>query len=48
MFCVSDLLIHLAGEQLTKEASKVIEGEMLDVLVGGRPVCVKEGEEARG
>ncbi len=45
VFCVSDLLIHLAGEQLTKEASKVIEGEMLDVLVGGRPVCVKEGEE---
>ena len=24
VFCVSDLLIHLAGEQLTKEASKVI------------------------
>ena len=45
VFCVSDLLIHLAGEQLTKEASKVIEGEMLDVLVGGRPVCVKEGKE---
>lgn len=45
VFCVSDLLIHLAGEQLTKEASKVIEGEMLDVLVGGRPVCVKEGEK---
>lgn len=45
VFCVSDLLIHLAGEQLTKEASKVIEGEMLDVLVGGRPVCVKEGED---
>ena len=46
VFCVSDLLIHLADEQLTKEASKVIEGEMLDVLVGGRPVCVKEGEES--
>lgn len=45
VFCISDLLPHLAGEQLTKEASKVIEGEMLDVLVGGRPVCVKEGEE---
>ncbi|MEQ2638276.1 aminopeptidase [Paratractidigestivibacter faecalis] len=45
VFCISDLLPHLAREQLTKEASKVIEGEMLDVLVGGRPVCVKEGEE---
>ena len=35
VFCISDLLPHLAREQLTKEASKVIEGEMLDVLVGG-------------
>ena len=47
VFCISDLLPHLAREQLTKEASKVIEGEMLDVLVGGRPVCVKEGEEPK-
>ena len=45
VFCVSDLLIHLAGEQLGKEARKVIEGEMLDVLVGGRPVSVKDGEK---
>ena len=45
VFCISDLLPHLAREQLTKEASKVIEGEMLDVLVGGRPVCVKGGEK---
>lgn len=45
VFCISDLLPHLAREQLTKEASKVIEGEMLDVLVGGRPVCVKDGEK---
>lgn len=44
VFCISDLLPHLAREQLTKEASKVIEGEMLDVLVGGRPVCVKDSE----
>lgn len=45
VFCISDLLPHLAREQLTKEASKVIEGEMLDVLVGGRPVCVQDGEK---
>ncbi len=44
VFCVSDLLIHLSREQLTKEAAKVIEGEMLDVIVGGRPVTVAEGE----
>lgn len=40
--CVTDLLIHLAGEQLEKKASKVIEGEALDILIGSRPV---EGDE---
>ena len=34
VFCVSDLLIHLAGEQMEKKAGKVIEGENLDLLVG--------------
>jgi aspartyl aminopeptidase len=37
VFCVTDLLIHLGSEQLKKEGSKVVEGEALDVLVGGRP-----------
>ena len=40
--CVTDLLIHLAGEQMEKKASKVIEGEALDILIGSRPV---EGDE---
>ncbi len=35
---VSDLLIHLAGEQLAKKASVVIEGENLDLLIGSRPL----------
>ena len=39
---VTDLLVHLAGEQLEKAGSKVVEGEALDVLVGNRPL---EGEE---
>ncbi|MCC8102484.1 MAG: aminopeptidase [Clostridiales bacterium] len=34
---VSDLLIHLAGEQMEKKARLVIEGEQLDLLVGSRP-----------
>jgi aspartyl aminopeptidase len=38
VFCVSDLLIHLAGEQMEKKANKVIEGENLDVLVGSAPL----------
>ncbi len=42
IFCVTDLLIHLAGEQMDKKASKVVEGEKLDLLVGSRPL---EGEE---
>ena len=35
VFCVTDLLVHLSQEQLEKKASKVIEGEKLDVLIGG-------------
>ncbi len=44
---ISDLLIHLAGEQMEKKASVVIEGEVLDVLVGSRPL-VEEGEDEEG
>lgn len=36
-FCISELLIHLAGEQMTKTASKVIEGESLRVIAGSIP-----------
>ena len=38
VFCVSDLLIHLAGEQMEKKANKVIEGENLDILFGSTPL----------
>lgn len=38
VFCITDLLIHLSGEQLDKKAAKVIEGENLDVLIGGSPL----------
>ncbi|MCD7883364.1 MAG: aminopeptidase 1 [Lachnospiraceae bacterium] len=41
---VSDLLVHLAGEQLQKKASVVIEGENLDILVGSRPISKAEKE----
>lgn len=37
VFFVSDLLIHLAAEQLEKKAAKVIEGEALDLIVGNMP-----------
>ncbi len=42
VFCVTDLLIHLAGEQLEKKATKVVEGENLDLLVGSIPLKDKE------
>ena len=45
VFCVSDLLIHLAKDQMQKKGSEVVAGEDLDVLVGGRPVVVPEGEK---
>ncbi len=38
VFCVTDLLIHLAQEQMQKNAAKVVEGENLDVLVGTLPL----------
>ncbi|MBQ9016204.1 MAG: aminopeptidase [Firmicutes bacterium] len=37
VFAITDLLIHLAQKQMTKDAAKVIEGEGLDVLVGSVP-----------
>ncbi|MBQ7199474.1 MAG: aminopeptidase [Selenomonadaceae bacterium] len=43
VFCVTDLLIHLAQEQMEKKATKVVEGENLDILVGNYPL--KDGEK---
>jgi aspartyl aminopeptidase len=40
---ISDLLIHLSGDQLQKPAARVIEGEALDVTVGSIPL--KDGEK---
>ncbi len=39
---ISDLLVHLAGEQLDKKANKVIVGEDLDIIIGNKPL---KGEE---
>ena len=38
VFVITDLLVHLAYEQLEKKASQVIEGEKLDLLIGNRPI----------
>ena len=39
---ISDLLIHLASEQMDKKAAKVVEGEALDILVGSMPLKNEE------
>lgn len=43
--CVSDLLIHLAAEQMEKNGAKVVEGEALDLVVGNMPFNPKKNEK---
>ena len=38
VFVITDLLIHLASQQMDKKASTVIEGEKLDLLIGSKPI----------
>jgi aspartyl aminopeptidase len=45
VFFVSDLLVHLAQEQLEKKANKVIEGEALDIVVGNKPLLIDKKKE---
>ena len=45
VFFISDILIHLAAEQMEKKAAKVIEGEALDLIVGSKPITIKPGEK---
>jgi aspartyl aminopeptidase len=47
VFCVTDLLIHLAGTQMEKKAAKVVEGEKLDVLVGSMPLKDEEKDAVK-
>lgn len=37
VFCVTDLLPHLATSQMTKPLAKGITGEQLNILIGSRP-----------
>lgn len=48
VFFVSDLLIHLASEQLEKKAAKVIEGEALDIIIGNRPITIGKEKSKSG
>lgn len=44
---ISDLLIHLSGDQMQKKASVVVEGEDLNVLVGSIPLKDEEKEPVK-
>lgn len=45
VFCVTDLLPHLAAEQMKKPATNVVDGEALDILIGSRPLTDEEGDD---
>lgn len=47
VFFISDLLIHLAAEQMDKKANKVVEGEALDIIIGNKPLVVKGKTEEK-
>lgn len=38
VFCVTDLLPHLAKDQMSKKMAEGVEGEALNILIGGFPV----------
>lgn len=46
VFCVTDLLPHLANEQMSRTAAKIIKGEDLNLLIGSMPFRDDETSEA--
>lgn len=47
VFGISDLLVHLSGEQMDKKANKVVEGEDLNILFGSMPLKGKEKDKVK-
>lgn len=45
VFCVTDLLPHLAKEQMSKPLQKAIDAEDLNILIGSRPFKSDKGSE---
>lgn len=48
VYVITDLLPHLAYEQVTKKADEVISGENLNLLFGSVPYIPQDGEDAKG
>ncbi len=47
VFFVSDILIHLAQDQMKKTGAEVVEGEDLDLFLGSKPLVI-DGETKAG
>ena len=45
VFCITDLLPHLAKDQMSKKMTEGIEGEKLNVLIGGMPIKTDDVKE---
>ncbi len=45
VFCVSDLLPHLASTQYKRPSNELIKGEELNIIIGSRPFKSDEGSE---
>ncbi|MDR0487276.1 MAG: aminopeptidase [Treponema sp.] len=45
VFTITDLLPHLAKEQMQKKAAEAVDGEDLDILAGSRPFTDREVKE---
>ncbi len=46
VFCVTDLLPHLGGEQMKRPATEIVRGEDLNLLIGSRPLADDEGSDS--
>lgn len=47
VFYISDLLIHLAQEQMGKPAKDVVEGEALNLIIGSQPLQAEEKDAVK-
>ena len=47
VFCISDLLPHLADEQMKLDGEKLIEGEVLNLIIGGQPLKARKRTRSR-
>ena len=47
VLCITDLLPHLGANQMTKPAAKVVEGEDLNLLIGGEKVAEEKAEKGK-